>query len=520
MSTTNGKKTAPPRPDIVVSGSLAPGKPGRYIVTATVNGAEVHRDTLDLNSATARKRFVGATMRGAFKEVAPDEWPDDERERLDAELLRLARVPPGSVEPPAPAEKKTIADPRIEPLSKMPEDIRAEAERRLHSKDLLESIGDDIERLGIVGEENNRLIIYLVGTSAQLVRPLAVIVSGTSSSGKSFLCEGVSRLFPPEVVLNTTGMTTNALYYVENGTLTHRWIVAGERSRVEDDDQAEATRALREMIESGKLSKLVSVKEGDRPVSKRIEQNGPIAYSETTTLESIFSEDANRCLVLNTDESAKQTRRILAATAASASGRSSADRDRIYQVHHAIQRMLPRAKVVVPFAGAIEKHFPVERVEYRRDFRHLLQLIQASALLHFKQRDRRPDGALVASVSDYTIAETLARVPLTTAACGISEGARKFLVQLRDKFVEKEFTTTEAKQIPGIARRTVDARLNALSAQGAVEQIKASSGNVPARWRLTGAAPDTGKGMLPTVEQVMKTLSECARAHNDGSEDQ
>jgi hypothetical protein len=320
--------------------------------------------------------------------------------------------------------------------------------------------------------------------------------------------------------MNTTGMTTNALYYVENGTLSHRWIVSGERSRVEDDDQAEATRALREMIESGKLSKLVSVKEGDRIVSKRIEQDGPIAYSETTTLESIFSEDANRCLVLNTDEGAQQTRRVIDATSVEASGRSSADPDRICLIHHAIQRMLPRVKVVVPFAEAIAKHFPTDRVEYRRDFRHLLQLIRASALLHFRQRDRRSNGDVVASITDYTNAETLARVPLTTAACGISEGARKFLVQLRDRFGEAEFTTTEAKQLRGVGRRTVDARLNALSVQGAVEQTKSSSGNVPARWRLTGAAPDVGKGVLPTVEQVRETDSGCARAHNSGSEDQ
>lgn len=514
MSITNGKETTTPHQTINLRATPAPNKAGRHLVTAMVAGSEVSRDTVDLNSAPSRSRFVGTTMRAAYPNSAPDDWPDGERERLEAELLKLAQVPPGPAEPLPPAEKGA-EDPRKKALLEMPADIRHEAERRLHAKDLLESIGEDIERLGVVGEQNNRLIIYLVGTSAQLARPLAVIVSGSSSSGKSFLCERVSRLFPPEVVMQATGMTTNALYYFEKGTLSHRFIVAGERSRVEDDDQAEATRALREMIEGGRLSKAVPVKEGDRTITKLIEQPGPIAYLETTTLENIFGEDANRCLLLNPDEGKDQTRRIIEATAAAAVGRSTADIDRICQIHYAMQRMLPRVEMHVPFADAIGRHYPTDRIECRRDFRHLLQLVRASALLHFKQREYRTSGELVANMTDYMNAEALARVPLATAASGISEGARKFLTQLREKFGDAEFTTTEARKLPNVAKRTVDTRLNALSAQGVVEQIRASQGNVPAHWKLTGASPEAGSGGIPTVEQVAESHSGCARAHKE-----
>jgi hypothetical protein len=48
----------------------------------------------------------------------------------------------------------------------MPADVREEAARRLRDPGLLDAIGEDIERLGVVGEKMNRLIIYLVGTSA------------------------------------------------------------------------------------------------------------------------------------------------------------------------------------------------------------------------------------------------------------------------------------------------------------------------------------------------------------------
>lgn len=536
MNTSNENPTAVEPQQVlapvvaIASMTPAPGRPGRFITVSTADGAEVHCDTIDPNSAIARKRFVGATMRAAFKETEPDDWPDDVRAQLDKKLLELRAVPPGPTEPP-PAAAKEEDDPRIEALAKMPAEVRAEAERRLRDPGLIDCIREDIERLGVVGEKNNRLLIYLVGTSAQLSRPLAAIARGSSSSGKSFLCERVSRLFPPEVVKHATGITTNALYYFEPGELRHRFIVAGERSRVEDDDQAEATRALREMIESGRLSKAVPVKEGDRMVTKLIEQQGPIAYLETTTLDKIFGEDANRCLLLNTDEGAEQTRLIIDATAAAAAGAGTAAAARICEIHHAIQRMLPRVDVDIPFAWAIAKCYPTTRLESRRDFRHLLQLVRASALLHFKQRTRDQDGRLIATITDYEVAEDLAKAPLGVAASGISEDARRFLIQVREMLLKGadnpqtddgkkaalaiEFATSAIRDLPGRARRTNEARLSELQSCGCVEQTVAGKGRVPAKWKLTGKEPEPSEGVVPTVKQVVETLSGCARAHNE-----
>ena len=57
-------------------------------------------------------------------------------------------------------------------------------------------------------------------------------------------------------------MTPQALFHMEPGSLKNRFVAAGERSRKENDDTAEATRALREMISSGRLFKLMPTKEG------------------------------------------------------------------------------------------------------------------------------------------------------------------------------------------------------------------------------------------------------------------
>src|SRR5262245_22289512 len=196
-------------------------------------------------------------------------------------------------------------------LAGMPPDVRDEAAARLRSGDLLKTVMDDIERLGVAGERPLAIALYLTGVSRLLTRPLAVRVKGPSSSGKSYVIRSVSALFPPEVVIHATQMTPQALYHMPPGGLRHRWVVAGERSRREDDDTADATRALREMLSEGRLDNIMPMKVGGEIVTQRIEQEGPIAYVESTTLTAVFDEDENRCLSFFTDEREEQTRRII-----------------------------------------------------------------------------------------------------------------------------------------------------------------------------------------------------------------
>ncbi len=69
----------------------------------------------------------------------------------------------------------------------------AEAENFLKSPCLLKATNDLIGKSGVIGEETNRLIMYLVFTSRKLQRPLHIISFGSSGTGKSHLQEKVGR---------------------------------------------------------------------------------------------------------------------------------------------------------------------------------------------------------------------------------------------------------------------------------------------------------------------------------------
>jgi len=393
-------------------------------------------------------------------------------------------------------------------LATMPKEILVEARAMLESPCLMEVIVEDLDKLGVAGEGKVKQTLFLVGVSRRLQRPLAAMLQGPSSSGKSFLVTRMASLFPPEAVFMATQLTPEALYYMDPGSLVHRFVVVGERRRAEDDHAADATQALRQMLSEGRLSKAVPIQMNGVYRTVLMEQEGPISYVECTTLTEIFEEDANRCILLTTDERPEQTRRILTATAAAYSGGVTDDAQRIIDRHHALQRMLKSHTVLIPFAERLAELIDDKRVETRRAFPHLLGLIQACCLLHQRQRETDSDGRLLANEEDYFIARHLLAGPLSRQLGGqISEPAARFLDRLREWFsTEEMFTTSDARRKETGSKSSVYAWLKELREVGSVEQVEAPRGNQAAKWQIFshGQSRDAVK-VLPTIKEVFRT---------------
>lgn len=470
-------------------------------VMARRSGEAVHVDTIDPASANSRQRFINKVV-----EKLPQANPSD----IDSELLRIADnagkkhdVATTNPESPNAAEL----------LSAMPQDIREEAARVLKDELLIQQIVDDIAELGVAGECELTATVYLIGVSRLLDRPLAGIVQGPSSSGKSHLIDRTATLFPSETVIRATQMTPQALFHMPPTSLVHRFVVAGERSRIANDDSAEATRALREMLSAGKLTKLMPMKgEGGVIQTVKIEQDGPVAFVESTTLSKIFDEDANRCLLLNTDEQPEQTRRVIKKLGAAYAGAATINSGhRVIAVHHAMQRMLEPVPVVVPFADRIGEKFNTDRVEARRAFPQVISMVRSFALLYQMQRLRDIDGRIMANEEDYRLAHRLLAKPISRLLGGAcSEPARRFFDRLV-RTVTGNFTIAQVTKDETYGKSTVHGWNSELHAAGFVMIVEASRGRTPTTWRLTGKTPDdTASICLPRVEDV---FPESARTH-------
>jgi DNA primase len=107
---------------------------------------------------------------------------------------------------------------KIESLKEQKPKARQLSEQRykaaisyLKSPKLMQRTNTDIGKTGMIGEENNRLLMYLVFTSRLREQPLHIISLGASGTGKTYLQEKVSELIPEQDKLEITILSRKRL---------------------------------------------------------------------------------------------------------------------------------------------------------------------------------------------------------------------------------------------------------------------------------------------------------------------
>ena len=131
------------------------------------------------------------------------------------------------------------------------------AQQYLSAPNLMSRTMEDIGRAGVIGEEINRLLMYIIFTSRKRDNPLHIISLGSSGIGKTHLQETVSALIPDEDKMEITTLSGNALYYFGQQELRHKLIL------IEDLDGAEEVLyPLREIKSKKRITKRSMKKSG------------------------------------------------------------------------------------------------------------------------------------------------------------------------------------------------------------------------------------------------------------------
>ena len=486
------------------------GGSGMRIVLSATREGKTHTDRLDLYAARSRKSF-GAAVAAQLNEPATKVEGDL------AELIgHLETLAEEDAEQPAAAEPPLMSDA-----------ARREAERLLKSPKLMERIARDLDVIGYVGESANKRLGYLIGTSRRLPKPLSGIVRSQSGAGKSYLMECVAELMPPEDVHFYSRLTPQALYYLEADALKHRLLIVDERNGSED-----AEYPIRTLQTRKKLRLAVPVKDPNsgRIKTETLEIEGPIAYMESTTSQSINPENENRCFELYLDESDAQTRAIFAAQrkARTLEGwKVERKREKLRRVHHDAQRLLRPLKVIIPFIDAID--FPESWLRGRRDHDRFLSLIEGIAFLHQFQREIAQDDGeqyILASLDDYALAYELAATVFGNTLGDLPKPLADFLGEVEnvvaaaaktaakppDTFTFSRRLIREATRLPD---HLVKRYMRAVEDLEYVEVIRARNGGAHAyrlqkrerqAWALEG---------LSTPEDLEKRLQKAGQPEQD-----
>jgi DNA primase catalytic core len=323
---------------------------------------------------------------------------------------------------------------------------RQAAIQYLKQANLLDRTGEDIGRSGIVGEETNRLIAWLVYSSRKLAVPLHLLFLGSSGSGKTWLQEKVSELIPPEDTLEITQITENAFYYFRPDELRHRLLL------IEDLDGAQAALyPLRELQSKRRISKTVTLKDSKgnlKTITLTVE--GPVSVSGCTTREKVYEDNANRCLLLYIDGSKQQDGRILDYQTRAAAGEIDRAGEQHLRRHlQNVQRVLVPVTVLNPYAKYIQ--LPDQVFKPRRTMTLLLAFIEAITFYHQYQRPVKRDGQghpyIETTITDIEAAFKLLKDVLFSKSDELSKASRTFLEGLKMLLREQGKTSFQAREI-------------------------------------------------------------------------
>lgn len=329
----------------------------------------------------------------------------------------------------------------------MTEKEKAAALAYLKAPQLLERTGEDIGRSGLVGEEVNRLVAYLVYTSRKREAPLQLMCLGASGTGKTYLQEKVGELVPEEEKVEITALSENAFYYFGREELKHKLLL------IEDLDGAQdVLYPLRELQSKRRISKTVTLKDSKgnlKTVTLQVE--GPVCVSGCTTRERLYEDNANRCLLLDIDTTAEQDIRIMAYQRSVSAGLTDKrEEQERKQLLRNVQRLLKPVTVRNPYAPLID--LPGQVFKPRRTITLLLSFIETITFYHQYQCPVRTDPQTGERYIETTAqhvqgAFRLLREILFRKSDELSFATRRFLEQLKDYLKEQGRESFQSREV-------------------------------------------------------------------------
>lgn len=463
-------------------------------------------DNVDLYSARSRNSFSEALSHLFGVEGM----------RIENDLLAV--VDYLEVERDRELERRSDTGPR-----ELTEEERESGLELLMSPDLFDRITKDLETLGYVGEELNKQLLYIAASSRKMEDPISLLILSQSASGKSLLVETVRRLMPEEDVVSVSSLSDQALNYLPEGGLVHKFLILGEAVHSETVEHQ-----IREMLSAHELSRLVTMKDPKTGELSTRTVKSPVVVSAamSSTRYQINPENASRAFVINIDESREQTKRIHSRQRAKYSlSRHSDRKNRIPQIiaqHQAAQRLLKPCLIVNTYAERLV--FPDALMRTRRDHERFVDLIAAVCFLrqYQKQEKEEIDPAtgeklcyIECDLSDYRIAYRIMRstLPATLSsfppsACELYEAIRELLRQKARaeglKVTEVSISQRDIREATEFSQRWIKRYMQVLTGWEYLQVSGLKSRGSRNVYRLVADEPIhmVDLSMIPTPEQM------------------
>ncbi|WP_312323319.1 toprim domain-containing protein [Soonwooa sp.] len=328
----------------------------------------------------------------------------------------------------------------------------------LMQKDLLQNLNKLIEQAGIIGEENSRLLLFLITISYLNKSPLHGIVQGSSGSGKTHIISRIADLMPQEDVLRFTRITESSLYNWGEFDLFQKIIIIEDLDGLKED----ALYALREFISNQVLRSSVTIKDkkGNNKSSHKIVK-GQFSSLSATTKGETYEDNMNRSFIIAINESEEQTKRIIDYQNKRVAGYiNKEDEQKAINFIQKIVRNLKPYEVINPYA--MELQLP-DKVKNKRRLNEMVQsIIKQITILNQYQRNQTNDGKLITEIEDLEQGIEILFESIILKIDELDGSLRQFLEKLKKRFEQREFNRFEAMEYTGFKKSQLQVYLNEL----------------------------------------------------------
>jgi DNA primase len=314
-------------------------------------------------------------------------------------------------------------------------------------KNLIKNITEKLTHTGIIGEEENKTFLFVVGASHIQENPLNALIQGSSGSGKTNLLKGIFKIMPEENKKIYSRCSEKMLYNVPKYYFKNKLVC------FEDVDGLgeEAEYAWRELVSNGQLISGVSYKDEKGNIGiKELTVYGPITSIACTTKGAIYADNMSRLFLIAIDESKEQTQKINEYQAKEAAGQiNKAEQIKAIKQLQNFTRILEPYQVHNPNATKLK--LPEGIRDERRLYRLYLYFIDMITVLHQYQRKKTEQGKLISTKQDCQIAKDLMFECIMLKMDELDGSLRQFFERLKEyiktknidkySFIQREIRT-------------------------------------------------------------------------------
>jgi len=347
----------------------------------------------------------------------------------------------------------------------MSEEEEQAAKKYLSHKNLIVNLQKDLQSIGILGEEENALILFLAMASHKSENPFSVLCPAKSGIGKSYLLQKLSECMPKNTFSFHTHISENALYYFDSKQID------GKTLFIEDLEWTnQMLIPLATLQTQGRLIKTRATKDKDGMLhSTTFEVKAKLCLIACAYSEKNYEQLSLPFLCLHLNHSQTQDINVMEYQKKCRAGLiSQSDIADVQRRLKCVIASLKPANIINPFAPLI--NLPDDVPHPRKTLLLLLNFIDTITYFRQYQRETTADtktGEIIAIThpDDIELAFNLLKNSLFRRADELSTAARGFYTWLQ-KFLKEaqtnQFTALDVRKAKRIHPRTLNRYLQEL----------------------------------------------------------